>query len=132
MLHVHITRLDGTKSEIDVEAPVERVEREIDAVCRKYRQELQIPGFRKGKAPLSLIRARFRTAIQGEVVNDLVPRLYEEAQEQEHLMPLSRAEIKDIVVVISRGGGEQKIKEKGHPLKVLIRVAVSEGNVILC
>ena len=96
MLHVHITRLDGTKSEIEVEAPVERVEQEIDAVCRKYRQELQIPGFRKGKAPLRLIRARFRTAIESEVLNDLVPRLYEEAQEQERLIPLSQAEIKDV------------------------------------
>ena len=42
------------------------------------------------------------------------------------------AEIKDIVVVISRGEGEQEIKERGHPLKVLVRVDVSEGNVILC
>ncbi|NYT00324.1 MAG: purine phosphoribosyltransferase family protein [Methanocellales archaeon] len=41
------------------------------------------------------------------------------------------AEIKDIVAVISRGEGEQKIKERGHLLKVLIRVDVSEGNVIL-
>lgn len=42
------------------------------------------------------------------------------------------AEIKDIVAVISRGRGTQKIKEMGHPLKVLVRVDVSEGNVILC
>ena len=42
------------------------------------------------------------------------------------------AEIKDIVAVISRGEGVQKIKESGHPLKVLVRVDVSEGNVILC
>ncbi len=45
---------------------------------------------------------------------------------------IAGAEIKDIVVVISRGEGEQKIKERGHPLKVLVRVDVSEGNVILC
>lgn len=96
MLHVHIVRLDGTKSEVEIEAPAERVEQEIDAACRKYRQKLQIPGFRKGKAPLRLIRARFRNTIESEVLNDLVPRLYEEAQEQEHLMPLSQAEIKNV------------------------------------
>ena len=42
------------------------------------------------------------------------------------------AEIKDIVAVISRGEGEQEIKERGYPLKVLVKVDVSEGNVILC
>lgn len=42
------------------------------------------------------------------------------------------AEIKDIAAVISRGDGAQKIKEMGYPLKVLVRVEVSEGKVVLC
>jgi trigger factor len=88
--------LDGVRSRIHVEASVERVEEEINSVARKYRRELQIPGFRKGKAPIGLIKARFREALQSELLSEWVPQLYQEALDQEGVVPLAQAEIEDI------------------------------------
>ena len=96
MLKVRIDRLDGVQSKIHVEAPAERVEEEIDAAARKYRKELQIPGFRKGKVPVGLIKSRFREALKNEVLSELVPELYQEAIDQEGFSPLTQAQIEDV------------------------------------
>ncbi len=96
MLKVRMDGLDGVRSRIHVEASVERVEEEINSVARKYRRELQIPGFRKGKAPIGLIKARFREALQSELLSEWVPNLYQEALDQEGCVPLAQAEIEDM------------------------------------
>ena len=96
MLKVRIDGMDGVRSRIQVEAPVERVEEEINAVARSYRKKLQIPGFRKGKAPLGLIKARFREALQNELFSEWVPKLYQEAIDQEGFVPVAQAEIEDL------------------------------------
>jgi trigger factor len=96
MLTVRMDELDGVQSRIHVEASAERVEEEINAVARRYRKELQVPGFRKGKAPLRLIKSRFREALQGELLSEWVPKLYQEALDQEGFVPLAQAEIEDM------------------------------------
>ena len=96
MLKVRIDRLDGVQSKIHVEVPAERVEEKIDAAARKYRKELQIPGFRKGKVPVGLIKSRFREALKNEVLSELVPELYQEAIDQEEFFPLTQAQIEDV------------------------------------
>lgn len=96
MLKVRVDRLDGVQSKIHVEAPPERIEEEIDAAARKYRKELQIPGFRKGRVPVGLIKSRFREALKNEVLSELVPKLYQEAIDQEGFAPLTQAQIEDM------------------------------------
>lgn len=96
MLKVRMDGLDGVRSRMHVEACVERVEEEINTVARKYRRELQIPGFRKGKAPIGMIKARFREALQSELLSEWVPQLYQEALDQEGFVPLAQAEIEDM------------------------------------
>ncbi|MFH1007547.1 MAG: trigger factor [Candidatus Latescibacterota bacterium] len=96
MLKVSIDGLDGVRSRINVEASPQRVEEEVSTVARKYRRELQVPGFRKGKVPMGLIRTRFREALESELLSECVPMLYQEAIDQEGLVPLAHAEIEDV------------------------------------
>jgi len=43
----------------------------IDNAARKLREEVSVPGFRKGKAPLALIRKHHRERVQGNALSDL-------------------------------------------------------------
>jgi len=73
--------------ELEVEISAERIETELTSAYRKYQKRLDVPGFRKGKVPLRIIKARFGDSIRGEVISDLLPTFLEEATREEGLVP---------------------------------------------
>jgi trigger factor len=94
------------RREIDLEIPADRVQKAADKITRDIIKVARIPGFRPGKAPLTLVRRRFADDIQGEVVQSLVPEFLEKALVEKNLNPITRPEV-------------DKIEFKdGEPLKV--------------
>ncbi|MBT4498526.1 MAG: trigger factor [Gemmatimonadetes bacterium] len=73
--------------ELEVEISAERIETELTSAYRKYQKRLEVPGFRKGKVPLRVIKARFGDSIRGEVISDLLPTFLEEATREAGLVP---------------------------------------------
>jgi len=73
--------------ELEVEISAERIETELTSAYRKYQKRLDVPGFRKGKVPLRIIKARFGDSIRGEVISDLLPTFLEEATREADLVP---------------------------------------------
>jgi trigger factor len=57
------TQESATKREIQVEIPVEDVNRQTDSLIQKYQKVARIPGFRRGHVPASIIRQRFSEEI---------------------------------------------------------------------
>ena len=52
--------LGGSQRKLVFEVPPEEVAEEIEKYCRKLAKEVDIKGFRKGKAPTSVIKRFFR------------------------------------------------------------------------
>lgn len=67
------------KKELVIEIPVDVVRRETESVTAQYQRMARIPGFRRGHAPASLVRTRFRKDIEGDVIQTLVPKFFETA-----------------------------------------------------
>jgi trigger factor len=61
------------RREIELEIPADNVKKVTNKVTRDIAKVARIPGFRPGKAPETLIRRRFASDIEGEVVQTLVP-----------------------------------------------------------
>ena len=74
--------------EMQVEVPAGRIEKELDRAYRHYQKRVDVPGFRKGKAPLRIIKVRYGESIRGNVINDLLPTLLEEATRETGLVPV--------------------------------------------
>ena len=81
------------KRELELEIPAENVQKATDKVARDLARVARIPGFRPGKAPVTLIRRRFADDIQGEVVQSLVPEYLEKALDEKKLIPVTRPEV---------------------------------------
>ena len=81
------------KREIELEIPAENVQKATDKVARDIARIARIPGFRPGKAPVTLVRRRFADDIQGEVVQSLVPEYLEKALDEKKLVPVTRPEV---------------------------------------
>ena len=87
-----ITKNEKTNSLYELEIAVEKdvFEAAITKVYRKQVKNINVPGFRKGKAPRSIIEKMYGKGVFYEdAVNDLLPTVYADA--------IKEADIKDIV-----------------------------------
>jgi trigger factor len=84
------------KREIELEIPAENVQKAAEKVARDIARIARIPGFRPGKAPVTLVRRRFADDIQGEVVQSLVPEYLEKALDEKKLVPVTRPEVDQV------------------------------------
>ena len=82
-----VTEKGKWERELEVEVPAERIEAEVAKACKEYQRRLEIPGFRKGKVPLTLVERRYGEAIRQSVINEILPDLMSEAAQTEKLVP---------------------------------------------
>lgn len=81
------------RREIELEIPAENVQKTTEKIARDLARVARIPGFRPGKAPVTLIRRRFAAEIKGEVLESLVPEFLEQALNEKKLSPVTRPEV---------------------------------------
>jgi trigger factor len=82
-----------TRKEIKIEIEAEEVRAEFDRVTQEYARAATVPGFRKGNAPVSVVRTRFKKDIQGDVLKRLVPEAVEQAIEQSGLHVIGQPDV---------------------------------------
>ena len=89
-----VEQLSDTRVKITVEVPFEELKPELDQAYAALAQQVQIPGFRKGKAPRQLIDARFgRGPVLEQVVNDMLPTRYSQAIEENDIKAIGQPDV---------------------------------------
>jgi trigger factor len=78
-LKATVTQLPDSRARVDVEVPAELVGRGLQRAARALAREMKMPGFRKGKAPPSLViqRLGFGSVLQ-EAIRESLPEWYEQ------------------------------------------------------
>ena len=84
------------RKELDLEIPAEEVTKATEKVAKEFARVARVPGFRPGKAPISLIKRRFAEDIKGEVVQTLVPERVEKAVAEQKLTPVSQPQVDNL------------------------------------
>ena len=89
-----VEQQSATRVKITVEVPFDELKPEFDKAHEALSQQVQIPGFRKGKAPAKLIEARVgRGPILEQVLNEMVPSRYGQAVEEHDLKVIGQPEV---------------------------------------
>jgi trigger factor len=81
------------RRELELEIPAEEVTKKIENVAKEFARIANVPGFRRGKAPVSLIRRKFADDIKAEVLQSLVPERVEQAVAEQKLTPVSQPQV---------------------------------------
>lgn len=89
-MRVQIERLDTTQVRLDIEVPSEDVNAALQETYESLRTQVSIPGFRKGRVPVAILKSRFPDYVNSEAVRYLVAPAYEDAIYREKLNPLSQ------------------------------------------
>lgn len=87
-MKIDLTDTSPVKKSLAIEVEPHEMERETEVVLRGYAKKAKIPGFRPGKAPLTVIRARFGDEVREEVRERVMTRCFREAAREKELRPL--------------------------------------------
>jgi len=67
------------RKKLVVTVEADKVQSAFDAVVDDFKKYAEIPGYRKGRAPATMIKSRFKKKIVEQVQDQLVPESYREA-----------------------------------------------------
>ena len=88
-----VEKLSGNKVKISFVAPASVFEEAVGKAYVKNRGRINVPGFRKGKAPRGLMERMFGESIfYDDALESLFPDAYREAVEKEDLKPVGQPE----------------------------------------
>jgi trigger factor len=93
-----VALIEGCKHSLEISIPAAEVEKETEVAVAGIQAKVRLPGFRPGKAPLSIVKTRFAGDIRQEVIEKLVPRFFHAAVEKENLRVVGRPDISDVHV----------------------------------
>jgi len=84
------------KRELQLEIAADNVKKTTDKIAKDLARVARIPGFRPGKAPVSLIQRRFAQEIKAEALDTLVPETLSQALQEKNMIPVSRPEVDQV------------------------------------
>ena len=92
-MKTEIVEVSPTRKEIKIEIEAADVQAELERVTQEYARAVTVPGFRKGHAPVGVVRTRYKKDIQGDVLKRLVPEAVEQAIEESGLQVIGQPDV---------------------------------------
>ena len=94
-----VDAVSGVERKITVEIPAEEVDRRIEQEFTELRRMVPMRGFRKGKAPMDMVKRMFRDSVEAEVSEHLVKESLTEVVKEKDLKVLSLPGVEGAKVV---------------------------------
>lgn len=89
-----VERKPGSLAQLNITADEDEVNKAVDQAITKQARTMQVPGFRKGKAPKRMVEKMFgRDMFLQEAADEIMNNLYGKALEQEDLRPVGEPEV---------------------------------------
>lgn len=92
-MKTEIIEISPTRKEIKIEIEAEAVKRVYQATCVKYSKLVTVPGFRKGFAPMDVVKMRYNEEIQNETLRELLPDKVTQAVQESGLEVIGEPEL---------------------------------------
>ena len=87
-MKMEVTELGPMKRALKIEVPADEVTQQFSRAYLELNRQVQIPGFRPGKAPLAILEKRYSKTVEEDVIRKLVPDFYGRAIKQAGINPV--------------------------------------------
>src|SRR6185369_4541783 len=96
-----------TRKEIRIEIEPAQIRSAYDRISQQYSKAANVPGFRPGRAPTSVVRTRYKSEIRSEVLRELIPEAINSAIREHSLNALGEPNVEvDSTAAFERLGEE--------------------------
>src|SRR5947209_4763230 len=113
IMKVSVEKLPSSEALLEVDLSWEELEKASDKAYRKLVQKVDVHGFRRGKAPRSILERKLgKESIYQEALDDLITETYRSAVKEHELTPLAQPEL------------DAPVFEMGQPYHFSLKVAI--------
>lgn len=91
-----ITTLSDVKQEATIELTSAELQPHFEAAYAKYRTKVELKGFRKGKAPMEMVKKLYGEAIEHEALDDIANTYFNQAMDEKNIRPIGRPSLVDM------------------------------------
>lgn len=88
-----IKEVSPTQKELTIEIDAAILKDAYGRVSQKYAKKANVPGFRKGYAPVDVVRIRFKEEIKSDVLQEVIPAQVAAAIREHDLHPLAEPQL---------------------------------------
>ncbi len=91
-----INDLTESEKEVEVTLPYNEIKKEIETEVLKQTKKIQMPGFRKGKVPLNMIKKMYGDALEYEASEKVANSKFWQVAKEKELNPIGQPQLMDI------------------------------------
>lgn len=91
-----VNKIDAVKQEVEFELTYADLAPHFEKAFQKYQKKAEIPGFRKGKAPVSMIKRMYGDMIEQASLEDVANDVYKKYLDENNVQPLGEAQMVDM------------------------------------
>lgn len=113
-MNSELKEISPTQRELHIQVEPAVLKDAYGKVSKRYADRANIPGFRKGFAPLDVVRLRFKEEIKNEVLQLVLPQQVTEAIQEHKLHPLTEPHLHVDDVENVKVNGSEPIKLHVH------------------
>ncbi|WP_022851486.1 trigger factor [Limisalsivibrio acetivorans] len=95
-MNVEVRDAEKSRKELSVEIPVEKFDEVFEAEYKKTAADVELPGFRKGKAPREEVLKKHGHSIRVKALEQVINSSVFEAIQSEGIQPLSSPDVQDV------------------------------------
>ncbi len=95
-LQVSLEEGERWRRTLSITIPKEIVQAERSSAIRKLARQVQLPGFRAGKVPASVVEKRFGPAVDQELLDRVIGEAYRKVLDDRGLRPISEGEVGEV------------------------------------
>ncbi len=95
-MEVKVNEISASENEVEVTMTYEEIKPDIDTEVKKQTKKLQVPGFRKGKVPLSIIKKMYGDALEFDAAEKVANANFWKIVKDKNLQPIGQPVLSDI------------------------------------
>lgn len=88
--------IDKCKQEVEINLTRDQLEPFFEEAYLKYRKKINIPGFRTGKAPISLLKKMYSDVIENSSLEEVANKIFKDYLEKNNINPIGEGVITEL------------------------------------
>ena len=95
-MKINVKNINDYTKEVELDIPWSTLESDFESTIKKFSKKVKLPGFRPGKIPRNRLMQQFQPNIEAQFMDDNIHKYYLLALQEEKIVPVNQAEIKDV------------------------------------
>ncbi len=99
MTNIQVEDVSDVRKRLTFEIPIDKVNDVIDAEYRDLKKNIQLKGFRRGKVPIDILKARFKENVEADAARRIIEETFEKGLEERNIDAVSVIKIEPESIV---------------------------------